>query len=58
MDINKKIEKLGVKKQFVAKKIGISRELLSYYLNEKRPMPEHIKAKLYGFIKAMDKLKV
>ena len=49
--IRKKIEKMGLKKKFIADKLGISNVLLSYYLNEKRKMPEHIKAQLRGYLK-------
>ena len=46
MDFNKKIKEKGLKKSWVAKQIGISNVLLSYYLNGTRPMPEHIEIKL------------
>jgi len=49
--IKKRIEERGIKKKFIAKEIGISDVLLSYYLNEKRKMPEHIKARIRGFLK-------
>ncbi|ANS03565.1 hypothetical protein [uncultured Mediterranean phage uvDeep-CGR2-KM21-C345] len=48
--IKNKIEKSGFKKKYIADKLGITNVLLSYYLNEKRKMPEHIKAKLRGFL--------
>jgi predicted transcriptional regulator len=50
MDFNKEIKSLGVTKQRIAKKIGISNVLLSYYLNGTRPMPEHIDLKLKELI--------
>lgn len=49
--LKKKIEKSGLKKQYIADKLGISNVYLSYYLNERRKMPEEIKAKLRGFFK-------
>ena len=46
MDYNEKIKEKGLKKSWIANKIGISNVLLSYYLNDTRPMPEHISDKL------------
>ena len=46
MDFNKQIQDKGLKKSWIAKQIGISNVLLSYYLNGTRPMPEHIERKL------------
>lgn len=46
MDFNKKIKEKGLKKSWVAEQIGISNVLLSYYLTETRPMPDHIDIKL------------
>jgi predicted transcriptional regulator len=46
MKHNKKIKEKGLKKSWVAEQIGISNVLLSYYLNETRPMPDHIDKKL------------
>lgn len=41
-----KIEDLGITKQKIAEKLEISNVLLSYYLNDTRPIPEHIEKKL------------
>lgn len=46
MDYNEKIREKGLKKSWLAKQIGISNVLLSYYLTGTRPMPEHIEIKL------------
>lgn len=46
MDFNEVIKDKGLKKGWVAKQIGISQVLFSYYLTETRPMPDHIKTKL------------
>lgn len=46
MDYHKKIEEKGLLKKWIAKQIGISNVLLSYYLNGTRPMPEHIEKRL------------
>jgi predicted transcriptional regulator len=46
MDFHQKIKERGLLKKWIAKKIGISNVLLSYYLNGTRPMPEHIERKL------------
>lgn len=52
MDFNKVIKEKGLKKSFVAEKIGISNVQLSQYLsnNSKRQMPESIKEKLTWFL--------
>jgi len=46
MNFKEKIEERGLKKMWVANKIGISAVLLSYYLNDTRPMPDHIDQRL------------
>tara|TARA_Y100000310_G_C20600856_1_gene772931 strand:+ start:285 stop:440 length:156 start_codon:yes stop_codon:yes gene_type:complete len=46
MDFQKAIEDKGLKKGWIAKQIGISHVLLSYYLTKARPMPKHIDIKL------------
>jgi len=46
MDFNEPIAEKGLKKSWVARQIGISNVLLSYYLTGTRPMPEHIEKKL------------
>jgi hypothetical protein len=46
MDYQKTIKDKGLVKRWIAKQIGISNVLLSYYLNNTRPMPEHIERKL------------
>lgn len=51
MDFQKTIKDKGIKKYFLAKQLGISNVLLSYYLNETRPMPEHISVKLKGLLR-------
>ena len=50
MNYNKIIKELGVTKQRIAERLGISNVLLSYYLNGTRPMPEHIDRKLKEII--------
>lgn len=44
--IHERIRELGIKKKWLAKKIGISNVLLSYYLTGSRPMPDKIKKKI------------
>ena len=44
--LKKKIELSGLKKKYLAEKLGISNVQLSYYINNRRKMPEKIKAKL------------
>ena len=46
MDFNKEIKERGLKKSWVAKQIGISNVLFSYYLTGTRSMPEHVENKL------------
>jgi predicted transcriptional regulator len=46
MDFNETIGEKGLKKSWIAKQIGISNVLLSYYLTGTRSMPEHIEKKL------------
>jgi predicted transcriptional regulator len=46
MDFHKTIKEKGLFKKWIAKQIGISNVLLSYYLNGTRPMPDHIERKL------------
>jgi predicted transcriptional regulator len=46
MDFNKRIKEKGLKKSWIAEQIGISRTLLSFYLNAVRPIPEHIEERL------------
>lgn len=50
MNHNEKIKEKGLKKIWVAKQIGISNVLLSYYLNNTRPMPDHIDKKLKALL--------
>jgi predicted transcriptional regulator len=50
MNYNKEIKKLGITKTMIAKKIGISNVLLSYYLNGVRKIPIHIEEKLKDLI--------
>lgn len=51
MNFNQRIEQKGLKKKWIAKQIGISHILLSYYLNGVRPMPSHIEQKLKKLLK-------
>lgn len=48
--LKEKIEARGLKKKFLAERMGISNVTLSYYLNKKRKMPLIIKAKLIGLL--------
>lgn len=52
MDYNKEINRLGLKKIFIAKKLKISNTLLSFYLNDVYPIPEDIELKLHALLKA------
>jgi predicted transcriptional regulator len=51
MDFKEKIKDKGLKKKWVAKEIGISSVLFSYYLNKARPMPMHIEERLKTLLK-------
>ncbi len=46
MDYKKKIKEKGLKKVWIAKKLGISQVLFSYYITGTRSMPYHIESKL------------
>lgn len=46
MKYKKKIQDKGLKITWIAGKIGITRSLLSQYLNDAKPMPIHIEEKL------------
>jgi predicted transcriptional regulator len=46
MDFQKVILEKGLKKGWIAKQIGISQVLLSYYLTKTRPMPIHVDRRL------------
>ena len=46
MNFNEEIKESGLKKSWIAKQIGISNVLLSYYLTGTRSMPEHIEKRL------------
>lgn len=52
MDYKTRIKEKGFKLKFVAEKLGISDVLFSYYLNDTRPMPAHIKKSLDTFLNA------
>ena len=43
MDYNEVIKKSGLKKGWIAEKLGIGRVSLSHYINGTRPMPDEIK---------------
>lgn len=51
MDYNEEIKKRGLKKNWIAKKLGISQALFSFYTTGSRPMPEHIERKLKEMLK-------
>jgi len=46
MNYNERIEELGLKKKWIANKMGISKTLLSFYLTGTRPIPKNKKAEL------------
>jgi predicted transcriptional regulator len=46
MDYKEKIKNKGLKITWIAQQIGITRSLLSQYINGLRDMPEHIDRKL------------
>jgi predicted transcriptional regulator len=51
MDYKKRIKELGLKKIWIANRLGISQVLFSYYITGSRPMPEHIERKLKEILK-------
>jgi predicted transcriptional regulator len=46
MDFNEQIKRTGLKKKWVAERLGIHRTLLSHYISGTRPMPERIEIEL------------
>lgn len=50
-EINKLIEKKGIKKTWLAKQVGIPQPTLSMYLNEKRKMPFDIEIRINQILK-------
>ena len=46
MDYKKKIQEKGLRKDWIAKKLGISKTLFSFYINGNRSVPENIEKKL------------
>ena len=46
MDYKQEIERIGIKKIFIAKKLGLSNTMFSFYLNDVRTMPEPVELKL------------
>ena len=51
MKYKEKIKQRGLLISWVAKKIGVSHVLLSYYLNDKRPIPYDVESKLKKFLR-------
>lgn len=49
--LNEKINSKGIKKNWIAEKVGISQPLLSMYLAGKRNMPKHIEISINNLIK-------
>ena len=46
MNWKEKIQEKGLKIKWIADKIGISNVMLSYYINNTRPMPDDIEKQL------------
>jgi len=51
MDYKEKVSQSGRSVTWLAKQVGISRVLLSYYINKSRSMPEHISKQLDPLLK-------
>ena len=51
MNFKEEINNRGLKITWLAQKIGITRSLLSQYINGLRTMPEHIESKLKLILK-------
>lgn len=49
-EIKNKINSKGLKQCFIANQIGISRQLLNMYLNEKANIPEHTYQKIKSLL--------
>ena len=48
--VNKRIKALGLKKSFVAEKIGITNVMLSYYLNNKKDLSKEKEMNLKRYL--------
>ena len=48
--LNKRIKESGLKKKWLAEKVGVSDVLLSYYLNGTRDMPEPVERVLKEYV--------
>jgi hypothetical protein len=51
MNYNEKIKEKGLKKAWIAKKIGIGKVLFSFYITGTRPMPLNVEKKLIEILK-------
>ena len=58
MNYNNRIKELGLKKIWIAEKLGISNVVLSYYLTGTRQMPYALKMELEELLKKQSKLTV
>jgi len=50
MDYKEIIKEKGLKKRWIADKIGVSRVLFSYYINGTRSMPESVEKQLKAIL--------
>jgi predicted transcriptional regulator len=58
MNYDKRIKDLGLKKIWIAEKLGISNVVLSYYLTGTRQMPYALKMELEELLKKQSELTV
>jgi predicted transcriptional regulator len=56
MNYNKRIRDLGLKKIWIAEKLGISNVMLSYYLTGTRQMPFALKMELEALLKKQSEI--
>ena len=50
MVIKDVLKEKGIKKSWLADKVGVSRTMMSFYLNNVRPMPSHIEQKIKSLL--------
>ena len=50
MIIKDVLKERGIKKSWLAQKVGISRTMMSFYLNDVRPMPLKVEEKIKSIL--------
>lgn len=56
MNYKEYIKELGITVKFLAKKIGVSQTMMSYYVNNTRPIPFEIERDINRVLKAVENI--